>query len=48
MHLLAGKSAQGTLSEEEREEYESCVSVGTFIAILQAKARTIVGQSGAA
>jgi hypothetical protein len=25
MHLLAGKSAQGTLSEEEREEYESCV-----------------------
>jgi hypothetical protein len=24
------------------------VSVGTFIAILQAKARTIVGQSGAA
>ena len=23
MHLLAGKSAQGTLSEEEREEYES-------------------------
>ena len=48
MHLLAGKSAQGTLSEEEREEYESCVSAGTFIAILQAKARTIVGQSGAA
>jgi hypothetical protein len=37
-----------TLSEEEREEHESCVSVGTFIAILQAKARTIVGQSGAA
>jgi len=25
MHLLAGKSAQGTLSEEEREECESCV-----------------------
>ena len=48
MHLLAGKSAQGTLSEEEREEYESCVSAGTFIAILQAKARKIVGQSGAA
>ena len=48
MHFLAGKSAQGTLSEEEREEYESCVSAGTFIAILQAKARKIVGQSGAA
>jgi hypothetical protein len=48
MHLLAGKSAQGTLSEEEREEYESCVSAGTFIAILQAKARKIVGQSGKA
>jgi len=48
MHLLAGKSAQGTLSEEDREEYESCVSAGTFIAILQAKARKIVGQNGAA
>ena len=48
MHLLAGKSALGTLSEEEREEYESCVSAGTFIAILQAKARKIVGQNGAA
>ena len=46
--LSGGKSAQGTLSEEEREEYESCVSAGTFIAILQAKARTIVSQSGAA
>ena len=43
MQILAAKSAQGTLSEEEREEYESCVSTGTFIAILQAKARKIVG-----
>ena len=48
MQILAAKSAQGTLSEEEREEYESWVSAGTFIAILQAKARKIVGQSGAA
>ena len=48
MQFLAGKSAAGTLSDEEREEYESCVSAGTFIAILQAKARRMLGQNGAA
>ena len=48
MQLLAGKSAAGTLSNEEREEYEACVSAGTFIVILQAKARRILGQNGAA
>ena len=48
MQLLAGKSAAGTLTDEEREEYEACVSAGTFIAILQAKARRMLGQNGAA
>jgi hypothetical protein len=47
MQLLAGKSAAGTLSDEERGEYEACVSAGTFIAILQAKARQMLGQNGA-
>lgn len=48
MRLLADKSAAGTLSAEERDEYEACVSAGTFIAILQAKARGIVRRHGAA
>ncbi|NCY17907.1 MAG: hypothetical protein EBX39_14340 [Actinobacteria bacterium] len=47
MRLLAGKSAAGTLSDEEREEYEACVSAGTFVAILQAKARRMLGENGA-
>lgn len=34
MQLLAGKSTAGTLTGEERDEYEACVSASTFIAIL--------------
>ena len=48
MQVLAEKSAAGTLSTEEREEYEAFVSAGTFIAILQSKARGIVRRNGAA
>lgn len=48
MQLLADKSAAGMLSADEREEYEACVSAGTFIAILQAKARSIIRRTGAA
>jgi hypothetical protein len=48
MQLLAGKSTAGTLTDAEREEYDACVSAGTFIAILQAKARRMLGQNGAA
>ena len=48
MQLLAQKSAAGRLSDEERDEYEACVSAGTFIAILQAKDRSIVRRTGAA
>ena len=48
MQLLAYKSAAGTLSDDERGEYEACVSAGTFIAILQAKARSMVCRTGAA
>ena len=46
MQLLAGKSTAGTLTDEERDEYEACVSAGTFIAILQVKARRMLGQNG--
>ncbi len=48
MQLLAHKSTAGTLNDAEREEYDACVSAGTFIAILQAKARRMLGQNGAA
>ena len=36
---LADRCDQGTLTHEERGEYETYVRFGNFIAILQAKAR---------
>lgn len=39
---LAGKCNEGTLSDEERAEYEAAVPVSNFIAILQAKARALL------
>ena len=39
---LAEKSNEGQLSPDERAEYELYVSTGTFIAILQAKARALL------
>jgi hypothetical protein len=48
MQFLAGKSTAGTLTDAEREEYDACVSAGTFIAILQAKARRMLDQNGTA
>lgn len=39
---LARKSGTGTLSPSEREEYQTYVSAGTFIAILQSKARALL------
>jgi len=45
MEELAGKSTAGTLTEAERSEYESLVSAGTFIAILQSKARMLLRDS---
>ena len=48
MQLLARKSTAGTLTDAEREEYDACVSAGTFIAFLQAKARRMLGRNGAA
>ena len=39
---LAEKSNEGELAPDERAEYELYVSTGTFIAILQAKARALL------
>ncbi len=42
---LARKCNEGKLSESERREYEACVNVIDFIAILQAKARGLLERS---
>jgi len=39
MEELADKCNEGRLTPEEREEYETAVRFGNFLAILQAKAR---------
>ena len=43
---LAEKCNEGELTPEERQEYESYVMAGEFIAILQAKARILLARSG--
>jgi hypothetical protein len=39
---LARKCNEGKLTDSERREYEACVYVIDFIAILQAQARTLL------
>lgn len=39
---LADKCSEGTLSDDERDEYESRVRALNFIGVLQAQARDIV------
>ena len=41
---LAEKSTSGTLSIDERSEYETYIHAIDFITILQAKARIVLGQ----
>ena len=48
MSRFAEKSAAGTLTDAERSEYESLVSAGTFIAVLQSKARKLLQNSSEA
>lgn len=36
---LADRCTEGELTPDERDEYESLIRVGNFVAILQAKAR---------
>jgi hypothetical protein len=41
---LARKCNDGTLTQDERSEYETYVMAGEFIAILQAKARLLLAR----
>jgi hypothetical protein len=45
---LADKCTEGTLTSEERDEYEALIRVGNFVAILQAKARRLLAEGHAA
>jgi hypothetical protein len=40
---LAEKNSEGTITPDERGEYEALVSAGNLIAVLRAKARAAVG-----
>lgn len=42
---LAGKSNEGELTSDERQEYQEYVDAGTLIALLQAKARKRLNSS---
>ncbi len=44
---LAAKSTAGTLTRDEQTEYETYVSAGNFIAVLQSKARKMLQEQGA-
>ena len=41
---LGGKSNAGTLTEEERNEYQSLASAGTLISLVKAKARRFLAE----
>ena len=43
---LADKCNEGELTPEERDEYETYVLAGEFIAILQAQARILLARRG--
>jgi len=45
---LGEKCNEGTLTDTEREEYETYVRAIDFIGILQAKARAVLQQNGGA
>ena len=42
---LAEKSTEGTLTEDERDKYETYVRAINFIGVLQAKARTVIAEA---
>jgi hypothetical protein len=46
IELLAEKCTEGKLTREERVEYDAYVSANTLIAILQAKARSVIARHG--
>ena len=45
---LAEKCNEGLLTPDEREEYETSIRFGSFIAILQAKSRALLKQRSSA
>ncbi len=45
---LAGRSNQGELTAEERQEYEQYVRFSQFITLLQFKARAVLDQASGA
>jgi len=47
MDDLADRANEGLLTPDERAEYESLVAATTLIAILQAKARTVLSHTPA-
>ncbi len=47
MEELARGANEGSLNEEERREYETCVRAGTVISLLQAKARLFLKRQAA-
>jgi hypothetical protein len=42
---LAERCTEGQLTDDEREEYESLVRLGNFVAILQSRARRQLGRA---
>lgn len=46
--LLAEKHAEGQITLEERDELEAYVSTATFLSVLQAEARRVLREQGAA
>ena len=47
MSVLAEKCNEGALTAAEQREYETCVRVSKFVAILKAKARLYLKQHAA-
>jgi hypothetical protein len=45
---LAAKNSDGTLTPDERSEYEALVEAGDLLALMQAKARTMLRQTTSA
>jgi len=44
MEYLADRSEAGALTREEEAEYDSYLHVGNLLAIMQSKARTVLGE----
>lgn len=47
MQWLASRANEGSLTDEERGEYESCVMFANFLGVLQSKARRKLSEAAA-